>query len=728
MPHIVSIVFGASFTVAVMWALGGLLFGRLQIHLPSPEHDLLAFVAGGALLSFLVFLLCAAQEARTWVFLLTGIVILVLNWRFGARSTNSLKALSAFWKTLFAVLFTAFALLYLSNSLAPEISPDGQAYHLGLVYRFFREHGFHRLTTNMYGSFPLGVEMLFLFAFSLGRHSAAATVHCCYLLALPVLILSYARRVGKPAAGVCAAILVLAAPVAGIDGSSAYNDVALATTGFALFYLLEIWREKEQTDDRLLIPAGLLAGFCVAIKLTGFVAPLYAFTVILLRKKPKALIPVAGTAALIALPWFIKDWLWVTNPVSPFFNRWFPNPYIHIAFEEDYRSYFRHYDLAGFRPLFRMLTVSGGPGGGVIGPVFLLAPLALVAFRSRAGRACLLAAVFFLAPYPLNIATRFLLPALPFIALGMAMSLEFMGVTLAVLVLAAAILGWPAAVNRYTAKGDWHLSDLEWPAALRIVPQDKFLIEHSPGWVAAQTLDYFVPKGRRVWSSAPIAEAYCNTDVMISFQSAEGELIQDILANAVLDNQAPAQIYRFTFPKRLIPHLRIAQNAAGGDIWSIGELHVFDGSAEIPRSKSWGLGATPFPWDIGLAFDGNPVTRWRSWESIRPGMHVDVDFGRLTEMDRIELYSSRDQAAVQVHPEACDIASCGSFPATEDKIDAQPRADLRKLAAQTVKARAVDYLLIDDAYQIAGDMRSDPARWGTELIAVRGPYRLYRIQ
>ncbi len=383
MPHIVSIVFGASFTLAVMWALGRLLFGRFQIRLHALEHDLLAFVAGGALLSFLVFMLCAAQAARTWIFLVTGIVILALNWRFGVRSAGSLPKLSPFWKSLFAVLFVLSALLYLSNSLAPEISPDGQAYHLGLVYRFFREHGFHRLTTNMYSSFPLGVEMLFLFAFSFGRHSAAATVHCCYLLALPILILSYARRIGKPAAGVCAAALVLAAPVAGIDGISAYNDVALGTTVFALFCLLEIWRKGEETDDRLLIPIGLLAGFCVAIKLTGFVAPLYAGAVILLRKKPKALIPVAGTAALIVLPWLLKDWLWVGNPVSPFFNRVFPNPYIHVAFEEDYRSYFRHYDLASFRPLFRMVTVSGGPGGGEIGPLFLLAPLALVALRSN---------------------------------------------------------------------------------------------------------------------------------------------------------------------------------------------------------------------------------------------------------------------------------------------------------------------------------------------------------
>ena len=177
-----------------MWAIGCLLFGRLHINLYAFEHELLAAITGGALLSLAVFILCALNAARTPVFLVLGLSTLALNWRFGARSAGHLPPVPASWKWLFAIPFALYAILYLSNSLAPEISPDGAAYHLGFVFRYFREHGFHRLTTNVLGSFPEGLEMLFLFAFAFGRHSAAATVHCCYLLALPLLMLSYASR------------------------------------------------------------------------------------------------------------------------------------------------------------------------------------------------------------------------------------------------------------------------------------------------------------------------------------------------------------------------------------------------------------------------------------------------------------------------------------------------------------------------------------------------------
>ena len=250
MSHVLSILFGAAFTIAVMWALGRLLFQRLHIHLHAVEHDLLAAVTGGAILSFSIFLLCVINAARTPVFLVLGLAALVLNSRFGAMSSGRLLPLPPLWKFVFAAPFAFYAVLYLSNSLAPEASPDGQTYHLGLVYRYFREHGFHRLTTNMFSNFPLGLEMVFLFSFAFGRHSAAATVHCCYLMALPLLMLSYARRVGRPRAGVCAAMIAYLSPVMGIDGVSAYNDVALATTAFALFYMLEIWRGSREGAAR----------------------------------------------------------------------------------------------------------------------------------------------------------------------------------------------------------------------------------------------------------------------------------------------------------------------------------------------------------------------------------------------------------------------------------------------------------------------------------------------
>ncbi len=729
LSHIISIIFGAGFTLAVMWAAGLLLFQRLDVRLHTLERDLLAVPVGGALLSLAVFILCATGAARTPIFLVLGIALVGLAWRFSATAGGPLPPVPLLWKWLFGVPFTIYAVIYLSNSLAPEVSPDGAAYHLGFVFRYFREHGFHRLTTNLYGNLSQGVEMLFLFAFAFGRQSAAATVHCCYLLALPLLMLSYGRRIGHPRAGIGAAMLVFLSPLMGIDGVSAYNDVALATTAFALFYLLEIWREENQRS--LLVPIGIAAGFCFAIKATGIVGFLYAATVILMRKKPRALVTVVAMAAMIALPWPVKDWLWLGNPASPFLNRAFPNPYVHVDFEEDYRNYSRHYELTSLRQWPLAVTVRGDLAGQ-LGPLFLLAPIALFALRLREGKQSLLAALFFLVLYPANIDARFLLPTLPFVALAMALAIEVSTVALTLLMVAAFVLALPPVTAMYRGPaGAWRIEGIPWRAALRITPQDEYLAAHSVAWINATMLDYYVPQGKRVWSTTPIAESYSKTDVMIGYQSAEGELIGDILAIPTHENLMPTKDLQFNFAKRPVRHLRIAETANGTgvkDTWSIGEMKIFDGTSEVlPTGTTWHLDATPYPWDIGLAFDNNPTTRWSSWQTYRGGMHVDVDFGTPVEIDRVELDVANDQPGVRVHPETCDAGACVPIPTILKTADDPPAADLRPVATRTVKGRGIDYLVVDDGYWTAADMRHDPARWGMEFITERAGNRLYKI-
>src|SRR5579872_2729684 len=50
---------------------------------------------------------------------------------------------------------------------------------------------------------------------------------------------------GHPRAGVAAAVFLYASSVIGIDGTIAYNDVAVAAIGFGLFYLLQIWDQDR---------------------------------------------------------------------------------------------------------------------------------------------------------------------------------------------------------------------------------------------------------------------------------------------------------------------------------------------------------------------------------------------------------------------------------------------------------------------------------------------------
>ncbi len=234
---VLSILFGAGFTVATGYATGKLLLSRLRVPLHRQEQHLFSFMAGMACYSLLIFFLAAAHIAYSAVFLAVGALLMVLAWRTKLPAASSLPPLGKLWQWVAALSLLPFGIVYFVNALAPEWSPDGSQYHLGLVLRYFRAHGFPRITTDMYANLSGGMEMLFLSAFAFGRHSAAALVEFSFLLALPFLMLAWGRRFGFPGAGVFGGIAVFASPLFGISGTTAYNDVAAVCAIFSLFYL-----------------------------------------------------------------------------------------------------------------------------------------------------------------------------------------------------------------------------------------------------------------------------------------------------------------------------------------------------------------------------------------------------------------------------------------------------------------------------------------------------------
>ena len=481
------ITFGWLFTVVVSWFVGKLLLRRLSLRLYKQEEDVLGFVLGSACLSTAIFLLCSLHLAYKGVFLTMGVIAIAagVRQRVWRSPAERLPRLPAVWRLLFYGIYVVFAGLYLVYAFAPESSPDGSTYHLGLVIRYAHEHGFPAITNNFYASLPQGMEMLFLYAFIWGRHSAAALVHCTFLLVLPWLILNYGRRLDMPGAGVAGGLLMFLAPVAGIAGTSAYNDVAVAAVTFSMFALLEVW--FEQRDSRILIAAGLLAGFAFAIKYTAFMAPVYAtgfvaYTVWRSHKRTlRPLLVVALSAAVLIIPTLVKNWIVVRNPVSPFFNRVFPNPYIHVSFEQDVLARMRAYDsIHSVWQIPYEVTLSGAALQGLLGPVFLLAPLSLLALRYPAGRRLLLAAFVFLLPYPANLGTRFLLPAATFIAPAIGLALRGSSAIVAPILLLHALLSWPSNIHWYSDMNCWRLGQPSLRAALRLESEDEYLRNTSP--------------------------------------------------------------------------------------------------------------------------------------------------------------------------------------------------------------------------------------------------------
>jgi hypothetical protein len=738
MPQAGYIVFAWLFTGAVSMAAGRMLLARLRVSgLDRVEAAAFAFLAGSAVVSHVTFALAAAQLLYKGVMLAAGLAILAARWYWRPRPAGATRlAPLPRWAAIgAAVLGLPFAVLYLSNAMAPEISPDGTTYHLGLVARYYRERGFPAITTNMYANLSQGMEMLFLFAWPFGRHSAGALVHLNFLAALAALTVSYGRRHGFPPAGLGAALMVLVTPVMGIDATSAYNDVAVAAILFAIVYGARLWEESRSSGMLCLV--GVLAGFAFAVKYTAFTGAVYAggFLFAKLYRKPgelaRAAAMAAGVAAIWIAPWMIKNAIVVGNPVSPFGNRIFRNPNIHVSFEQRYAAHMRNYgDLASKSEIPGEVTLRGAKLNGLLGPVFLLAPLALGAAFSREGRRALVAAALFTLPYAANIGTRFLIPGLPFWTLAMALALSRWRPALAVLALAHTVSSWPDAVKRHADPYAWTHRRMMWRASLRIEPEEQFLLENWPPIQVARMLDEVVPAGKRVFTFDAQAMSYTQRDVVVAHQSAYGERLERILWTPVIRELQPTRILRFALPGGPARRIRVRQTAAAGspDQFLITEMRLFHGGRELARAGNWKLRAWPNNWDVRDAFDNSPVTRWASWERINPEMFVEVELPGAQAVDAVVI------EAPDEHLDARPAVEWEDGEGRTHRMDryqehaGPPPIGMRRDAIREARAAGVHYLLIFEEGFGFEDYHSRQAQWGIRFVTARLGHHLYAIR
>lgn len=736
MPFAVYILFGAALTALGCWSLGSLLLHKLGVALYRQERPWVAFLCGAPLLSTLIFLLTASQALYKGTVLAVALLALAACWRTGAWRPRgeSFAPLGRGLKIGAWLLAAPFLLLTFTHAMAPEMSPDGSSYHLGLVARYYREHGFHRYTLSIYGFLSQGLEMLFLAAYAFGRHSAAALVHWCFLVTLPMLMLAHGRRFGYPQVGVAGALFCFLSPVVGIDGASAYNDVAVACVLFGIFHLIEVWVATRQRG--LIVLIGVLAGFAFAIKYTAFLAVPYALVRIAwtLRKDQRPWLKTAAAVCVLALlmagPWLVKNTLWTGNPVAPFFNKWFPNPHVTVAFEREYGQHMRNYiGLKSHWDIPLEVTIRGHILCGLLGPLFLLSPVALLALRDPLGRRLLLAALLFASVYAANIGTRFLIPALPFLSLALALAFARARWLLAVLVLAHAVTSWPDIIKQYSAEYAWRLDRIWWKPALRIEKEGEFLTRLWPTYTVSRLLDARVPAGERVLTFNQVAEAYTSRDVMVVYQSAEGARLGSILWTPLIPEYKPTRALDFQFPPREVRAVRLVQSVTHDlDQWHLSEVRLYSDKRELPREPKWRLRAYPFPWTVQSAFDGSELTKWQSNQPLFAGMFVEVDLASPQRIDRVWAQSPTVEQHSHVRLEGLDASGKWSVLATTPTLrEVPPPLAVRRAATAELRRNGVHWFLTAEGDFATADFAARKQEWGATLVGQADGVYLYRF-
>lgn len=713
LPVLLGIAAGAALPLCASLGLG-----RLAWRGCAP-HWTLELASGSALLTTLLVLLLITGWAHP-------VVVIPLCLASAApllrkRPTFSRPALPL-W---LLVVPLAYGFYYLVHAFAPEIQPDAAGYHLGLVAEWAR---LHRMPprTGFYELIPLGLETLFYPAFLVGAHSAAKLVHFAYFLSSVPLITWTGKKMGlNRTAAFCAGGLYFLTPAAAIAGTSAYNDAAAAFFPLAAFAALLHAREAPGA----VFHAGMAAGFAYAVKMPGAAAAAGALLWALVRGGRRAALVCAAGAALCAGPWLARNAVLTGNPLAPLGNRVFPNDHFHAESERHLARRLASYD--GVTPLgaLRALAWDGTELQGLAGPALFLLPLSLLALRHGGGRLLLAAALLLLLPWTRNIGARFLLPSLPFLFLALASFAGTRGMILLLLLQAAAVSPW--ALDRYSGQQAWRLREFPWRAALRLEREAEFLRRKLDEYPFAEQAARLV-RDERLLDLYGLPFSYMGTVPLGPLSSAEFDNAALFLHAATGASPERSAVLRAALPPRFYRAVRIRLEKDWPGNWSIHDVSFEWRGRRIHPSRLWRLSARPNAGDARFAADGNPATRWFTWENGRAGAWWQMEFGRPLPLDavRIRTIDAQPLPPVALLAEAAD-GRVQDFT-HELRRTSIERRFWRREATQFLYRRGIRWIvapLYGDAYGRTGrSMRDLPNAWGVRLLHASRGLALFRIE
>ena len=359
------------------------------------------------------------------------------------------------WTGFLAWASAALLIMALIMATLPPAKWDVLTYHLAGPQEYVREGRFYAAQDNHFLGFPQLVDALYaaLLAIS-GRLTAAGPLHWAIGGLALLATGGCAARYGGAAAGWVAVMAVLVSRTIWLEMTFAYVDLMLLGLMMVGLLAVERWdaaRAAKQPEGGWLALIGTAAGLAMGVKYTALWIPVALGLLIawlgqrdgvraLLRRGLLA----GGVAALLFLPWLVRNAQWYDNPVYPFVFEGGGMDRIRQDWYSQPRSGLIYGPNAWQIPLMPLLaTVAGVENAGTyasdVGPLFaLLIPLLLLAWahltpaaRAAAGRMLGAAGTVVLGWMALgafgsyiNVQTRLVLYALPPLAVIAGLGLE----------------------------------------------------------------------------------------------------------------------------------------------------------------------------------------------------------------------------------------------------------------------------------------------------------------
>ena len=229
-----------------------------------------------------------------------------------------------------AVLLIILGLMAVLACFRPPgaIEWDALSYHLADPAVYVRLHAIRILPTEHHSNFPFTMEMLYTIALLVHSYALANLFHLATAVLTVIALIVIGREWFDSSVGMAAALVYASTPLVLWEATTAYIDVAGALYALlATVAVIQALRTTAEADKlRWLALGGIMCGVGLGIKYLALIPFGLLFMVLLINRVSWRALGVYLLAAMVvASPWYLKNIIWMHNPVYPFYYKLFPH-------------------------------------------------------------------------------------------------------------------------------------------------------------------------------------------------------------------------------------------------------------------------------------------------------------------------------------------------------------------------------------------------------------------
>ena len=214
-------------------------------------------------------------------------------------------------------------------NLTPPISRDALIHHLAVPNLWLKHGGFYEMPWANYSYYPMNINLLYLVCLYFNNDIVPKFIHLGFGLGTGVLIYIYLKQKLDRNWGLLGMVIFITTPIVIWLSTSAYVDLGMTFFTTASILALARWRELEFRHTRWLLISAFCMGIAVGSKynalIAWFIVNLLLMVSYVRETKQQAAAVKYGLmffaiTALVASPWYMKNYLLTGNPFYPMFH------------------------------------------------------------------------------------------------------------------------------------------------------------------------------------------------------------------------------------------------------------------------------------------------------------------------------------------------------------------------------------------------------------------------